>query len=175
MAMSKTLCRSVAIQHGGDVAGTARAFNAEIFRDNPEMLFVTAVFGVLDLRDGTLDYCNAGHEPPWRLAADGAASRPAEGGGPPFSVIEGYPYAASRWRLFPGDRLVLVTDGVTEATNPGGALFGGERLRQCLEQAGTASPAALCQALRKAVAAFQEGTLAEDDVTVLALRWKQAG
>lgn len=173
MAMSKTLCRSVATRHGGEVAGTALAFNTEISRDNPEMLFVTGIIGVLDLRDGTLDYCNAGHDAPYRLTASGELLHlTGSGDGPPFSVIEGFPYAANRLTLTPGDSLVLVTDGITEAANPAGELFGGKRLRQSLAGAAGASPTALCQALQADVAAFQGNAGAADDMTMVVLRWR---
>jgi serine phosphatase RsbU (regulator of sigma subunit) len=69
-----------------------------------------------------------------------------------------------------GESLFLYTDGVTEALDASGALFGEERLRDALRAAGAASPASLCMVVRAAVAAFAEGTAQADDITVLAIR-----
>src|SRR5262249_40079851 len=63
MAVSKALYKSAALRGVGSVDAVMRAADAEISRDNTEGLFVTMLAGVLDLRTGLLDYCNAGHEP----------------------------------------------------------------------------------------------------------------
>ncbi|TXT25330.1 MAG: stage II sporulation E family protein [Gallionellaceae bacterium] len=178
MAISKTLCHSLAIRHEGNVSRIARAFNAELSHANPEMLFVTGVIGILDLRDGRLAYCNAGHDAPYRTAAaSGALTRLEEGdGGPPFSVIENFPYDSAQIQLQAGDRLVLITDGITEATNPAGELFGAMRLKDCLEQGGNASlsPKQLCVSLLDQVREFESEAGPTDDKTLLVLQWKGA-
>ncbi|MBI4938757.1 MAG: CHASE2 domain-containing protein [Nitrosomonadales bacterium] len=175
MAISKTLFHSLAIRHEDNVNQMARAFNAELSRDNPEMLFVTGVIGVLNLRDGRLVYCNAGHDAPWRIASEsGALARLEEGGGgPPFSVIEDFPYGSAQAHLRPGDKLVLTTDGITEATNPAGELFGSARLKNWLEQnsATALPPERLCESLLDEVRKFEAGTGPSDDKTLLVLQW----
>ena len=71
------------------------AANAEVSRDNPEMLFVTAFAGILDLDTGELDYCNAGHENPFRIhPGDDAASVIEDGDGPPLCAMDDSPTAA---------------------------------------------------------------------------------
>lgn len=175
MAVSKTLCHSLAIRHEDNLEKMAQAFNIELSRENPEMLFVTGVVGVLDLRDGSLTYCNAGHDAPYRIASASGALTPleGEGGGPPFSVIEDFPYGSAQARLQPGDQLVLFTDGITEAMNPAGELFGSARLRNCLEKAiaSALSPAGLCASLQDEVRRFEEDTGPSDDKTMLILQW----
>src|SRR5439155_20916906 len=64
MALAKSLLKSIALRDAGDPAAILTRANAEISRDNPESLFVTAFAGVLDARSGRLTFCNAGHEPP---------------------------------------------------------------------------------------------------------------
>jgi len=175
MAVSKTLCHSLAIRHEGSLEEMAQAFNTELSHENPEMLFVTGVIGVLDLRDGSLIYCNAGHDAPYRMAAaSGALTRlEGEGGGPPFSVIEDFPYCSAQANLQPGDKLVLITDGITEAMNPAGELFGSARLINCLEKAmaSSLSPAGLCEAVQNEVLKFEDETGQADDKTMLVLQW----
>ena len=175
MAVSKTLCHSLAIRHEGSLEKMAQAFNTELSHDNPEMLFVTGVVGVLDLRDGRLIYCIAGHDAPYRIASSsGALTRlEGEGGGPPFSVIEDFPYCSAQTRLQPGDKLVLFTDGITEAMSPAGELFGSARLRNCLEKAiaSSLSSAGLCESLQDEVRKFEDDAGPSDDKTMLVLQW----
>ena len=90
-------------------------------------------------------------------------------GGPPFSVVD-FPYPAERLTLAPGETLVLVTDGVTEAQNAQGGLFGGNRLLDGKAlRAGSAS--AICEAIQREVRSFEDGTEATDDLTVMAVRY----
>jgi serine phosphatase RsbU (regulator of sigma subunit)/CHASE2 domain-containing sensor protein len=176
MAVSKALCKSAALRRGGDLGATLRESNAEISRDNPEALFVTMWAGVLDARTGRLEYCNAGHEPAWVLGLDGSPTQPlTQGGGPPLCVIDDFPYGAASYRMRPGETLCLVTDGVTEATNGAGELYGRARLGVVL--AGTppaASVREVGEAIGADVARFAGGAEPSDDLTVLMVRWNGA-
>jgi serine phosphatase RsbU (regulator of sigma subunit)/CHASE2 domain-containing sensor protein len=176
MATTKAYFRSLAARHGTRVADTVRQVSAEIGRDNPEAFFVTAVAGVLDLTSGRLWYCNAGHETPWALPPDAGAVARLEGGtGPPLCVLEEFAYETGERRLRPGETLLLVTDGVTEAANAEAELFGAARVSALVgEAAGTASgadPERLVGRLAEALRAFRGSVEPPDDVTVLALRW----
>jgi len=70
MVVSKSLYKSTALRRGDSVAKMMREANAEISRDNSEDLFVTVFAGVLDAQTGALEYCNAGHDRPYVLAAE---------------------------------------------------------------------------------------------------------
>jgi hypothetical protein len=86
------------------------AANNEVSRDNPEMLFVTAFAGILELATGELAYCNAGHENPYLLPPDGGAlARIADGDGPPLCAVDGYVYHGAERRLRPGEVLCVIT------------------------------------------------------------------
>ncbi len=67
MALGKSLFKSCVLRGNLDPAAIMQAANAEISRDNPEMLFITLFAGLLDLDTGRLTYCNAGHEPPYAV------------------------------------------------------------------------------------------------------------
>lgn len=99
--------------------------------------FVTLFYGVLDAELRTLHYANAGHLPPILLRAGGAVEQ-LESGDAVLGVFPAWQYQDSFLRLEPGDRLLLFTDGITEAGVPGGEEFGEERviagLRQCRGQ-----------------------------------------
>ena len=174
MAVSKTLCKSSALRHLGDVGSMMREANAEIARDNGEGLFVTAWVGVVNARTGELSYCNAGHEPPYIISRSGrSGQRLANGGGPPFCVVEDFPYEAASYRLSPGEGLCLVTDGVTEAENAAGEFYGRQRLEQLVASLGPdASADEVGEAIRHDVDRFTTGVEPSDDLAILAFRWR---
>ena len=173
MAVSKTLCKSAALRHAGDVALMMREANAEIARDNGEGLFVTAWAGVVNARTGELSYCNAGHEAAYVRPGDGLPSRKLdEGGGPPFCVEEGFPYEAASYRLSPGEVLCLITDGVTEAMNAAGEFYGRHRLGELLTRlAPDAGADEVGEAIRHDVERFEAGVEPSDDMAILTFKW----
>jgi serine phosphatase RsbU (regulator of sigma subunit) len=172
MALGKALYKSCVLRGEGDPAAITRAANLEISRDNPEMLFITLFAGLLDLDTGRLVFCNAGHEPPCAVLP-GEAPRLVEGSsGPPLCTVDGFEYAAQETQLRPGELVFLVTDGVTEAMNPAGALLGREPVLECLAALPVASAAVpALAALRATVARFVADAEPSDDLTVLTLRW----
>jgi len=173
MAVSKSLCKSVALRRAGGVETVIREAGAEISRDNAEGFFVTVLAGILDTRTGLLEYCNAGHEPPYLLPRGARALLGlTDGGGPPLCSVDGFPYPVSSRRLEPGDTLCLITDGVTEAASPGGELYGRRRLEALLGQAGrSASATEVGESIRREVGRFTEGKEPWDDLAILVLRW----
>ena len=171
MALSKSLLKSIALRgEEGPAAVLARA-NAEISRDNPEALFVTVFAGVLDSRNGALAFCNAGHEPPILCQPGEAPQRVMASGGPPLCVMHGYAYASDEIRLQPGGWLCVVTDGVTEAMNAKGELYGSVRLLAALGGLKTAKPKTMLPALRDDVGHFAAGAEQSDDLTLLCVQW----
>ncbi len=178
MAVSKALYKSAMLRDPrADIGEIMSMANAEISRDNPEMLFVTVFAAILDLESGDLDYCNAGHDNPYVLARGGAsATRLENGGGPPLCTVDDFAYRGARIRMGPGDLLCIVTDGVTEARNPAGAMYGDARLREVLLTAGKANAGAptVMAALRENLANFCAGAEQADDYTLFLLRWNGA-
>ena len=129
--------------------------------------------GVLDLATGNLDYCNAGHEPAWAVGRDASSLSRLAFGGPPFCVIDDFPFVPASHRLRPGETVCLVTDGVTEAGNAAGEFYGRARLEAVLARAGTdASPAEVGAAIREDVARFTAGADASDDLTIVVVTWR---
>ena len=175
MAVSKALYKSTALrmEGGADIGEVMHAANAEIARDNPEMLFVTVFAGILDLRNGELNWCNAGHDSPFCLRSGEIQPTRLEGNsGPPLCVIEGYAYSPERYGLQQGESLCLFTDGVTEAMNATDELYGRARLLSVLQScAGSTQAVQLVNAIRDDVRAFVLSTERSDDLTILALRW----
>lgn len=172
MAVSKALCKSAALRRGPGIEELLGEVNLEIALENPESFFVTVFAGVLDARTGHLEYCSAGHEPPFVVAPQGKIDRLTDGGGPPLCTLDGFAYVAARHRMSAGDILCVVSDGVTEAMNASGELYGAARLRGALLRSRNAeTPAAFVDAIRADVARFVGDAEAADDLTLLVLRW----
>ena len=178
MVVAKALSKSIALRGGSDMAGIMNAANVELLRENPEMLFVTSVAGILDVASGEVVLCNAGHDAPRRVGLDGRVERLQPADGPPLCVIDDFEYPVQRYQLRPGDCLCLSTDGITEAMNEAGELYGNERLDQLL--AGLASQrragreldaAAILHAVREDVRAHVATAQPSDDLTLLVLCW----
>lgn len=173
MALSKTLLKSSAMRGGGDVGAILNRANAEIGRENPEALFVTAFVGILDARTGILEYSNAGHEPPYIKAPDAPAERFEIADGPPLCVLENFSYTTRYRQLVAGEWLCLLTDGVTEAMDQEKALYGVKRTEALLRKLpDSAAPSDLIHALHADVQRFVHGAPAFDDLTLLCLRWR---
>lgn len=168
MALSKALTKSVLLRDGDDLAAAVTRLNEEIARDNSEDMFVTMIVGVLDLESGALRLCNAGHEPPWLLRADGSTERLDPDGGPPLAVAPGFPYGADTIGLDPGDAILFLSDGVTEAQNPDGGFFGNERVAAIAGRLAGQGAEPLAPAILNEVRLFEAGAEATDDLTVLA-------
>jgi sigma-B regulation protein RsbU (phosphoserine phosphatase) len=91
---------------------------------------------------------------------------------PPIGVPEKFPFVTDTVQLAPGEWLCAVTDGVTEAMDASGGLYGVERLEQVLGALDAqAGPDEITAAVRDDVTRFVGGASASDDLTLLALRW----
>ncbi|WP_143162866.1 PP2C family protein-serine/threonine phosphatase, partial [Couchioplanes caeruleus] len=156
---------------GGDLPAQARAADKELLRQFPDARFATAVLAELDLDTGVLRYLNAGHPPPLVLRAGTVAGTLTDGRRLPLGIAD--PRATcAEIILQPGDRLLLYTDGVTEARDPTGAQFGQNRLADTLERHaadGLPVPETL-RRLSHTVLAHQSGPPA-DDLTLLLVEW----
>lgn len=166
MAVAITALRSAAQSERG-VAATLARLNAILCRDNDASMFATLFYGVLDLRTGVLEYGNCGHNAPYLLSADGRQCLAATG--IPVGLMEDRPAVTAHAVLKPGDRLVLFTDGVTEAMNGRQEAFGDQRLETLLDADGSPSEALLAR-IFDAVDTFADGAEQADDITCLALR-----
>ena len=152
-----------------DPATMAAAINTELLKDNSEAMSVTMLFGVLDLNTGAVRMVCAGHEDPLLLSADGKSTRVRLEGGLPFCVAE-LPYPLETLTLRAGETLVLITDGVTEAQNASGELYGRDRILAGVRSV-DGSATEICETIRDDVRLFEAGTEATDDLTVMVLRY----
>jgi hypothetical protein len=124
--------------------------------------------GLMDLASGELMLMSAGHEDPLHIRADGSIAIHKLDGGPPFCIVD-FPYPDEPMKLAPGESLVLISDGVSEALNGADQLFGHDRLLAAL--AGRTTATAMVEGICDAVRAFEDGTDPTDDLTVMAVRY----
>ena len=174
MALGKTLCKSNALRGQLELDQLVCIANEEISRDNPGMMFITAMFGVLDTQTGALEFCNAGHDIPFIVHADGSTDTLEGSGGPPLCVMDDFPYLSESTNLRPGDTLVVVTDGITEAQNQADELFGRDRLVTTLTGLAQQTPTAMVDGLVSQVDQFAGAAEQFDDLTVFAVRFDAA-
>jgi sigma-B regulation protein RsbU (phosphoserine phosphatase) len=175
MARAKSLIRVTADlmrSRHGSAAGPAEIIgrvNRELCQDNSDMMFVTLFFAMLAPCSGALEYCNAGHNPPYRL--NGPALETIEG---PRGIILGIRpdagYQTGRLSLAPGETVYVFTDGVTEANNATEELFSEARLEAVLRTHAGASACDLVKSVGEAVRDFVGTALPFDDITMLAIR-----
>jgi sigma-B regulation protein RsbU (phosphoserine phosphatase) len=151
-------------------ARVAEAVNNELRQNNDARMFVTVLLGLLDARTGLITYINAGHPPPYRLNRDGV-ERYDDRVDAPLGVRSKATYQNRTLVLQPGDALFVVSDGVLEASDTAGELFGAGRLVSALNELRTLHPDAVVGGVTKAVHGFTGLAPQADDITALALRW----
>jgi adenylate cyclase len=175
MALSKTLCKSLALRQRVPLDVLITALNHEVARDNPQALFVTAIAGILDVRTGEVELCSAGHEAPILLRSRTAPRSLAVTGGPPLCVLEDFAYPVDRMQLQSGDLLLMMTDGVTEAQDTAQTLYGLERvMAYCStiqDESERHGVLAVCQGLYDDVKRFVRDAEPFDDITIMAIRF----
>jgi phosphoserine phosphatase RsbU/P len=141
--------------------------NRAVCGNLPEGRYITFFYGMFETASRRFVYANAGHNPPLLVRRDGRTRRLSEGG----IVLGLFPengYEQGEVKLRAGDRLLCFTDGVTEAANDAGELFGEERLLRLLVEHRRQSASELRETILGAVADFSGGSF-QDDVTLMAL------
>ena len=172
MMKAKATIRSCVVARG-DLADAMADANARLCQGNEAGMFVTAWLGVLNVRTGDLEYVNAGHNPPYVRRATGGLETIADVSGLFLGGMEEISYRKSALRLEKGDLLFLYTDGITEANDVGGAMFGEGRLEELL-RCGLPDPERCCRAVCEAADGFAAGAAQFDDMTTLALYFRGA-
>jgi serine phosphatase RsbU (regulator of sigma subunit) len=168
MASTRSMLRAVAQALGssspGDVLGRV---NDALVTDIPPNMFVTCFYGVLDPESGSFTYANAGHDLPYLW--HGGEAEELRARGMPLGLMPGMDYEQKEIELDAGDSALLYSDGLVEAHDPKGEMFGFPRLRELVAEHG--EERALGDFLMEELYSFVgEGWEQEDDITLLTLR-----
>ena len=167
MAISRTELQ-LAAANGRRPGEVLAEVNDQLTRQNPLELFVTVFYGIYDLNTGRLTYANGGHNPPLLMDRDGNASWLPTTGGMALGVMDEMPYAEKTILVHPDDRLLLFSDGITEAFNLEGEEFGEDNLAEVVRNTGL-SAMTVIDAVFNAVDNYSTGVEQSDDMTVLVL------
>lgn len=145
--------------------------NNSLCRDSgDEAKILTALFAIINTRVGVITYATAGHEPPV-IQKNSGECKALDCGGVPFGIFQGAEYPQVSLRLDPGDTIVLITDGITEARAPGPVLFGNQRMIDVIEVNAGAMPKEIVYALIDAATDHAGGSL-QDDAAIVAIRYE---
>jgi len=174
MAVSQTMIKTAA-KGDASPASIVTRVNDALSADNPTSMFVTLFLAILDFHSGCFSYCNAGHNPPYIVHADGGLICLNQRHGVVMGAMEGLAYGESEGKLQEGDALFMFTDGVTEAMDTEGQLYGEARLEQLLEGVDRSGAKPLTGAVLGSVERFAQGAEQSDDITILAYCARQSG
>ena len=184
MALIRSLIRAFSIQDFGQsgsrndlqsdcrnasLLNTIRQTNNYIANTHGDTgMFATLFLGALDVKSGVLKYVNCGHEPPMTIRRNEISVR-LKPTGPALGMMPDLEYRVGQARLHPGDTLIAFTDGLTDAQNPDGDMFGRDRLTQALRTAGTDT---MVEDIFRAVTEHIAGADPFDDLTLVSVNRK---
>ena len=152
-----------------DLAALADAFDRELDRNTPRHVYLTLFMGILEKDGRRLRYVNAGHNPQFLIRQRGGIE-PLTSTGLPIALYAGHGYAEAQITLEHGDLLFFYTDGLVEAENADGDMYGAERLQALLAEAQAREIDALLLHVEESARAFRGGVEPLDDATMMALR-----
>ena len=167
MAVTRTLLRTVC-SHEKNLAEAISYANNILCEDNDTCMFVTLFVANFNIKTGEIIYCNAGHHEACNLMANDDIEQFGITGLPALGAIPNVAFKTGTYKLRTGNKLVLYTDGVTEAHSPEKELFGEKRFFEILKREGDKSPEELYNIIIKELNDFQAGENF-DDITLLIL------
>lgn len=170
MAMTCSLFRNMA-SHLKSPELILQSLNDAIARANETGMFITLFLGIIDLKNGKMEYCNAGHNPPVLHNRSGATFLDVNPN-IPLGLFQGFEYRKQEIQLEPDTQIVLYTDGVTEAENISQELFSDQRLLALFdEKRPEKTPEEIVNRVLDEVHKHSKGAEQSDDITLLCLHY----
>jgi serine phosphatase RsbU (regulator of sigma subunit) len=159
----------VLAEEPGDLREVMSRLNRIVSNACPLNRFVSLFYCVLNSANGEMTYCNAGHNPPLLVRADGRVEW-IQGAGTILGILPDVRYEKSACRLEPGEFCAIFSDGVTEAVNPHDEEFGEERLAELLSAARGQPIDQVLESVLQGVEEWRAGAPQADDVTLVIAR-----
>ncbi len=173
MAVSRTMLKAIASQID-DPATCLSTVNAMLIPESDMTTFVTVFYGVLDTRSGEVRYCNGGHNLPYIVRKDGNVEEIENTSGLLLGKIEAIQFETKSIQLQPGDKILMFTDGVTEATAQNEDMYEEPRLEAFLQKHHQDNLNKLVRSLIVDVMKFMGKADQSDDITVLSVEYNGA-
>lgn len=175
MAVTKTFIKSLA-KTSKTPDQLLNVLNQHISNENNSLMFITIFCAYFDCHTGELEYSNAGHNPPFILRANGAVEKMEMPPGCVLGVTFGEEcnyYSSKKIKLHQNDKIIVYTDGITEAKNPEKEFFGEERLIKTISSLAGKETEEIVHGIENAVTVFAGAAPQSDDITALALNYNK--
>ena len=171
MAVSRTMIRTKGVQSGNPGECLTES-NRLLASYSVDCMFLTMFYAIYNVKTGFVDYCNAGHNPPHLLRADGSIEELPRAKNTIVGAFDGIAYKEDTLQIEKGDTLVMFTDGVTEAMNAAFEEYGAERLDSVLAKQAGKDCQQVVEAVKADISDFVNGAEQSDDITMLVIKRK---
>ena len=146
--------------------------NNKLHTTNQHQFFLTLFLGVLNIKTGVLDYCNAAHTPTYILKLNGDIIELIQSHGLPLGLYHNKQYSSSKTTLEKGDSIILYTDGITELQNENKVHFGNERFVENLRHLVDYEPKNMVDRIEKSLDIFRGKVAQNDDIALMCIKYK---
>jgi sigma-B regulation protein RsbU (phosphoserine phosphatase) len=169
MAIASTLIKTHAkILSSKDIVSRV---NMDLSDRNLNQYFVTLFIGVIDIRTGIMDYCNAAHNYPYILHSDGTLKTLSKSHGLPLGIYKDKSYKSSTIELKFNDTMILYTDGVINSSDNNQQHYGTERLEKNIQSLNNLTSEEVVQKLLNDIMMYEGDNRQSDDISILALKY----
>jgi len=168
MARAHALLTAEAMR-GADPAEVIRQVNAYLTRIQQADIFVTVIYGILDIQTGGFAFARAGHELPIMVDSAGGIVALPKGKGQPIGIFDSIPVDSQAVDIPAGGTLLLFTDGMVDCRNPAGERFEHARLEKTFAELAGLPAQQACDRLMQVLIDYQGGASQDDDVTLVAI------
>ena len=145
--------------------------NYELSERNSNQYFVTLFIGIIDIRTGIMDYCNAAHNHPYILHQDGTVQKIPKSHGLPLGIYKDKIYTSNFVELQRGDLIVLYTDGVINSRDKKNLHYGTEKLEENIKNLRELTAEEATLSLLKSIVIHEGEEQQADDITLLAFKY----
>ncbi len=146
--------------------------NNKLHTTNQHQFFLTLFLGVLNIKTGVLDFCNAAHTPTYILKLNGDIIELSQSHGLPLGLYPNKQYSSSKTTLEKGDSIVLYTDGITELQNENKIHFGNERFVENLRHLIDCEPENMVNRIEKSLDIFRGKEAQNDDIALMCIKYR---
>lgn len=146
--------------------------NNELFTTNKHQYFLTLFLGILNLKTGKLDFCNAAHAPFYILRPNGEVIEQIQTHGLPLGLYPNKEYSSSQITLEKGDCIVVYTDGITDLQNEENVQFGNKKFINNLKNLGGGKAKDLVNKIDQSLETYRGEASQIDDITLMAIKYK---